>query len=191
MQHRTLLAASLLALAGLTSAHAVTVAVPPGGGWQEFVVDDPQYSIPGSDFAWHDPDGNGDIAFTFTIAAGQFGTLTVVDGGFSGDRFHVVSNSVALADTSAAVNSYPVATYAFDDALADANFSRGLYIFHAGSYTVTGSLAASALDDTLAALNSTSGALKLEVTAVPEAPTLAMLMAGLGVVGLLARRRAR
>jgi hypothetical protein len=191
MQHRTLIAAGLLAVAGLTSAHAVTVAVSPGGGWQEFVVDDPQFSIAGSDLAWHDPEGNGDIFFTFTIAAGQIGTLTVVDAGFAGDRFHVVSNGVALADTAAAVNSYPIATAVLDDALADTNFSRGIYAFSAGSYTITGSLAVSALDDASAALNSTNGALELEVAAVPEAPTLSLLMAGLGVVGLLARRRAR
>jgi hypothetical protein len=40
------------------------------------------------------------------------------------------------------------------------------------------------------AFNSTIGGVNFTVTAVPEASTLAMLMAGLGLVGLLARRRA-
>jgi hypothetical protein len=191
MHHRQVLAAALLSLAALGSAHAVNVPVLPGSGWQEFVVDDPQYSIAGTDFAWHDLAGNGDVSFTFSVPVGQFGKLFVVDAIFGGDVFSVKSNGTQLANTSAAVNTYPNDAVAdYDAAYADARFSKNLYGFSAGTYTITGSLFSSALDDVGQPLNSTLGALKLEIAPVPEASTLAMLLAGLGAVGMLTRRRA-
>lgn len=190
MQHLRLLAAGLLSLAALGSAQALTVPVLPGSGWQEFVVDDPAFSIAGTDFAWHDPNGTGDIFFTFTVPAGQIGSLVVVDAGFAGDVFSVRANNAALSNTGAAVNSYPTPVFDYGLALTDARFSRNAYTFGAGNYTVTGALATSALDDLGAPLNSTVGALRLTVAPVPESSTLAMLLAGLGVLGLLARRRA-
>lgn len=190
MQHRHHLAAALLSLAALSSAHAVDVTVLPGSGWQPFVVDDPQYSIPGTDFAWHDTTGGGDIAFKFTVAAGWTGTLLVTDAGYAGDVFSVKSNGAALAATTGGTDSFPDGVFDYDAASADPLFSKRSYVFAAGSYTITGALLRSAKDDTGADLNSTVGALKLEVAPVPEASTLAMLLAGLGAIGLLARRRA-
>jgi hypothetical protein len=161
-----------------------------GSGWHDFTVVDPSYSLGNTDLSWLDFNDFSNISFSFTVAPGFYGTVTVVDAGFSGDVFSVMSNGVALADTSAAVNSYPTSELDYDAALTNSNFSRGVYGFDAGSYTITGALLTSALNDSAGAINATVGALKLEVAAVPEASTLTMLMAGLGVVGLLARRRA-
>jgi hypothetical protein len=120
--------------------------------------------------------------------------LTVVDAGFSGDQFSVFSNGVTLSETSRAVNSYPTSIgLDFDGALANASYSRGVYSLAAGSYVVGGSLLSSASDDTGAPLNSTVGGLKVEVTSVSVVPLPAaalLLLPGLGVMGLTARRRA-
>jgi hypothetical protein len=198
MHHRHLLAAGLLSLAALSSAQATNVTVLAGSGWKEFTVVDPAYSLGNTDFSWLDFNDYSNISFSFTVAAGQIGLFTVVDAGFAGDRFTinmtgVDANGVAFSatgTTGAAVNTYPDGVFDYDAALADARFSKGQISFNPGTYTITGSLAFSALDDTGAPLNSTLGAVRLDIAAVPEASTLAMLMAGLGVVGLLARRRA-
>jgi hypothetical protein len=194
MPIRHLLASSLIALAGVTTASATSVTVLPDGAWNEFFVADPAFNLGNPDLSWIDITDYSNASFTFTVDPGKIGTLTVVDGGFSGDTFHVYSGGLSMGDTSVAVNSAPSGTNLGNDyaaALANSDFSRGIYSFGAGTYTITGSLAASALDDAGAPLNSTLGALKLEVAAVPEASTLAMLMAGLGVVGLVACRRSK
>jgi hypothetical protein len=76
---------------------------------------------------------------------------------------------------------------AFDAALADPNYSRGVYSFSAGTYTITGDLARSALFGGFA-LNATPGGLKLEIAPVPELSTGAMLLAGIAALGLAGRR---
>jgi hypothetical protein len=190
MKHRHLLAAGLLSLAAMGSAHATDVTLMPNGVWNEFFVIDPAYNLGNTDLSWVDITDYSKISFSFTVAAGFHATVTVVDGAFSGDVFTVASNGAALGNTSLAVNSYPDLTLDYDVALANSNFSRGVYGFGAGSYTVTGALLTSALDGEGLPLNATVGALKLEIAPVPEGSTLAMLLAGLGVVGRLARRRA-
>lgn len=188
MKHRHLIAAAALALAG--TAQATTVTVVPNGTWFAFDVSDVGSNA--GDLNWYDISDGSALSFSITIAAGQIGTLTVVDAGFSGDRFSVTSNGLALANTGAALNSYPNSIgLDFDGALADPKFSRGVYGLSAGTYIVTGALASSALDDTGAALNATVGGLKVTVAPVPEASTLAMLLAGLGLVGARIRRSAR
>jgi len=101
----------------------------------------------------------------------------------------VSSNGTPLQRTSAAAPSQPISTLDYDAALADANFSRGVYGFGPGAYTLTGALFSSALDGDGLPLNATVGALKLEIAPVPEVSTLGLLLAGLGVVGGLYRRR--
>jgi hypothetical protein len=163
MEHRHLLTAGLLALAAVGSAHAADVTLTPNGVWYEFFVIDPAFNLGNTDLSWVDINDYSKISFGFTGAAGFHATVTVVDGAFSGD---------------------------YDAALSNADFSRGVYGFGAGSYTVAGALFTSALDGDGAALNATVGALKLEIAPVPEGSTLAVLLAGLGVFGRLARRRA-
>ena len=189
MSYKHLIAAALMAVAGMSSSQATTTSLTQASGWQLFDVVDPSLGLGNTDLSWIDIDNGSTKSFSFTIAAGQIGVLTVVDAAFSGDVFSVKVNGLGLDNTSAAVNGYPTSVGDFDAALADSNFSRGVYSFAAGSYMVTGALYISALDDAGAPLNSTVGALKLEVAAVPESSTLAMLLAGLCSVGLMVRRR--
>ena len=65
----------------------------------------------------------------------------MVDGGFAGDRFQVSDNGSALGFTSAAVNTYPTSAGTnFDAALGNGNYSRGVYLLHAGAHDITGLL---------------------------------------------------
>ena len=184
------LAATLFTLAALTSAQATSVTLAPTGAWAEFFVVDPVFNLGNTDLAWVDLNDYSNISFNFTVAPGFHATVTVVDAGFSGDVFAVASNGVALLNTSVAPQSFPDSTLDQDAAQANPDFSRGVYGFGAGTYTITGALFSSALDGDNLPLNATVGALKLEVSPVPEASTLGLLLAGLGFIGALARRRA-
>lgn len=182
---RTSLIATALALAALAPAHAASL--PADGTWAGFIVDGnlPPYSL-----NWVD-DNSGPLSFEFTVAAGYVATLTVVDAGFSGDRFAVYDGATLLGQTGAAVNgdvSGPT-VLSFDDALADSAFSRDVFTLGAGSHAITGWLSASTTD-AIGPLNATLGGVRLTVSPVPEPATVATLLLGLGL-GLLAAARRR
>jgi PEP-CTERM motif len=181
--HRPLLAACLLAL----SAPSFAVPLVADGQWNIFDVD--ELSAASGDLGWIDIfNGGAPLSFEFDIAAGYFGTLTVVDGGFAGDRFTVKDGDTTLGMTSTSVSNTDVNIgLDFDAALADTAYSRASFTLAAGSHSIKGWLSQSALFDG-APLNATVGALRLEVSAVPEPSALAMLLAGVGVLGFVARR---
>jgi hypothetical protein len=189
MTLRPLLTA-VVASACACAAQATTTTLAADASWYLFDVT-PDLAAD-SGLGWIDITDGSALSFSFDVAAGTKAVLTVVDGGFSGDVFSVRSNGAALANTSTASNSYPNSIgLDFDAALAQPNFSRGSYVFGAGSYSVSGALATSALDDLGAPINATVGAVQLQVSAVPEASTLSSLLAGLGLIGFLLRRRAQ
>ena len=189
MKLRPLLAA-LVAGACVCAAQATTADLTADASWHLFDVT-PDLAADGG-LGWIDIGDGSALSFSFSVAAGTQAVLTVVDGGFSGDVFSVRSNGAALAYTSAAANSYPDSIgLDFDAALAQPRYSRGSYVFGVGSYSVSGALAGSALDDLGAPINATVGAVQLQVSAVPEASTLSSLLAGLGLIGFLLRRRAQ
>lgn len=182
-------AVGALALVGaLTSAQAATLAAD--GSWTEFHVDSAQE--PSGSVDWlASYDDNSLAHYTFTITVGNVGTLTVLDTGFSGDRFIVKNNGSALGqETSLGVDLgvAGVAIVDFDAALADLNYSRGIYTLQAGSYDISGHLSKSVLQDG-SPMNSTTGGLQLTVSAVPEPTTLATLLAGLSLLTFALRRR--
>ena len=168
----------------------VSVALAPGSGWSPFAVS--QISV-GNPLSWINDDGSA-LSFNFTIAAGNVGTLTVVDGGYAGDTFSVFSGATSLSDTSnVAINSPDFSVpgvSSFDLALADTSFSRGIYTFGAGSYSINGLLNQSTLIGP-DRLDATEGAVRLDVSPVPEPSQIAFLLAGLGVMGFVLRRRAK
>jgi hypothetical protein len=191
MHTKHLIAAALLACGAITSAHATLVNVTTNGSWNQFDLT-PDLALDGG-LGWIDINDGSALSFQFTVDAGNEALLTVVDTGASGDRFSVSINGVAQSATSSAVNSFPstIGQADFDIALGNADYSRGFYVLGAGSYTVTGSLFASAMDG-LTELNSTSGGLKVEVTSVSAVPLPAaawLMLSGLGALGLRLRRR--
>jgi hypothetical protein len=183
---KTLLAAAL-ALAAALPAQADTP-LPANGSWAGFNVD---ANLPPYAFNWTDDNGAA-LSFSVTIAAGQVGTLTVVDAGFSGDRFNVFDGATLLGSTGAAVNgdtAGPI-TFDYDAALANSDFSRGTFTLGAGTHVITGVMFESTTD-AFGPLNATIGGAKLTVSAVPEPATGATLLIGLGLlVGALRRRAA-
>lgn len=189
--NKQLMAVALAAAAVIAApAQATTVALAGDGSWNDFNVD----SFIAADFGngWIDNTDGSALNFTFTIAAGRVGTLTVVDAEYAGDTFSVTNFGSALGATS----SVPVGTYDpsadpvsdFDKALADTSFSRGVFQLQAGSYSIGGSLLQSLQLDGFD-LDATTGAVRLTTSAIPEPSSTALMFGGLAAVALLARRR--
>ncbi len=191
---RPLLASLALAvLAAHEPAGATDIALTGNGNWATFAVD--SFLASDSGLGWIDDGGNA-LRFTFVIASGLTGTLTVLDTGFAGDMFSIFNGALAIGSTSVVpLRQYDPSAFATEDpavALANASFSRGVFTLGAGTYRIGGTLTQSLLLGT-DPLDSTSGALRLDIASVapvPEPSSLALLLAGLGAVGTIARRRA-
>lgn len=187
--NKQLMAAALAAAAMIApAANATNVALAGDGSWNEFDVDAMLSS--GGGTAWIDEVYAGDdsvLSFTFTIAAGDVGKLTVVDTGFAGDTFTVTNGAAVLGTTSAVAAGTSVGTLVFDanDALANPAYSNGVFTLGAGTYSISGTLLQSVDGD----LDATSGAVRLSVSAIPEPANAALMLAGLAGVAALARRR--
>ncbi len=184
---KTLLCGALALAAALAApAHAGSVELAANGHWNEFTVDSFLSQSFGTE--WIAFADGSPLTFNFTIGAGHTGTLTVLDAGFAGDTFTVTNFGTTLGTTgSVAQGTIAGDAKGFDDAWADASFSRGVFTLGAGTYSISGALLQSVLDDSGFELDSTNGAVSLSV--VPESSSLAMLLAGAGLVGLIARRR--
>lgn len=196
---KTALLALVLAASSL-AAQATSVNLAANDQWQAFGVD--SFSSLSSGNEWIDNvDSNATgfgspLSFTFTIAAGFVGQLTVVDAAMAGDTFKVFGNGQLLGMTSSVpqqvYGSAPDVGYDYDAALQNNAFSRGVFTLGAGSYSVTGELAQSLMIDDgmggLSPLNATAGAVKLSVSAVPEPSSLALVLAALGITWLVSRR---
>jgi hypothetical protein len=173
--------ALLLGLAMDASAQSITI----DGLWHQFDVDSLVATSGG--LKWIDLDSNA-LGFDFTLSAPAI--LTVVDGGFSGDRYQIYDFGALLGETSTTINSYPSsAGINFDSALADTNFSRGNFFLAAGQHQITGLLSLSALDDNQNALNASVGGISL--TSVPLPATVWLYSSGCAVMALLSRRRSK
>lgn len=134
------------------------------------------------DYAFNSPNP---LDFTLTLTQASY--LNVTDAGLAGDSFQVVvrdalNNVVVNAATSAPGSDTTTDVGVdFNQALANSNFSHGKWLLGPGSYTVSGTVLTSAFG---------AGVAGLSVTAVPEPTTWAAMVAGLFVVGAVARRRA-
>ena len=190
--------AALAAPAHATDIPLATAGAQAGyGAWQTFNVseiDSRSFGLEWIDAAnTNDPGFGSPLAFTFTIDAGAIGTFTVVDAGFAGDTFAITNFGSAFGATSAVPSTvYASSTLSvgdFDAALADLSFSRGVFTLGAGSYRISGRLDQSVRFDDGTPLNATFGGVRLTVSAVPEPASIAMLLAGFGLIGLLNRRR--
>ena len=197
------LAACALIAAFAAPAYATDIALATNaaqvgyGAWQEFNVSDTDaldHGVGWIDFANSNSTSFGSpLSFTFTIAAGEVGSFTVVDGSFAGDTFKLTNFGSDIGATSAVAptvySSAPDTGNNFDAALTNPAFSSTVLTFGAGSYSISGRLDQSVTMDGVSPLNATLGAVRLTVAPIPEPSTYALLLGGLGLVGLLARRR--
>ena len=189
--NKQLMAVALAAAAVIAApAQATTVALAADGNWSEFDVD----ATFGPTFSndWIDNQVGGSLVgdgsrldFTFTIAAGTVGTLTVVDGTLAGDTFTITNFGTAIGTTSSVAVDSGAFVGSFDEALADASFSRGVFTLGAGSYSISGAL----LQSVFTPDGTTNGGVRLSVSAIPEPSSTALLFGGLAAVALLVRRR--
>ncbi|OHX34826.1 hypothetical protein BJL95_12145 [Methylomonas sp. LWB] len=177
-----------VALAFALPAQAQTVDLAVDGSWSEFVVDDFSAESGIDPLSWIADDGSA-IAFEFTLSAPAL--LKVVDAGFSGDRFQVFDNGVALGYTSVGINNYvdgdTPTVIDFNAAWSQTDFSRGEFLLGAGSHNITGLLAVSALDADDQPFNATLGGVAL--TAVPLPGAAWLMLSGSGLLAAAARRR--
>jgi len=185
------LATALLATTLTTTARATTVNAATDGRWYQFDVDE----MLSGNVRWVDAivDDNGlyqgdysDLTFTFTL--NQTGTLTVVDAAIAGDEFQVkingrnYSTSLSLDPDSTSIGTN------FDAALGDSHRYSYLTLQLApGTYTVTGLLTASALDNSGEPYNATVGGLR--VSAVPVPASVWLFGSAIAAVFARARRR--
>lgn len=197
MSKKHLIVAGLLSAVLAAPAAATTVSLAADGQWVGFNVSDLDSRSQGLEWIDNenslDPNFGSQLFFEFTIASGFTGSLTIVDAGFAGDTFLVSNFGGLLGSTSfVPAASYDTALNAgldYSAALADtANFSSATFALGAGTYRISGLLAQSVQFDGLP-LNSTAGAVNLTMAPVPEAPALAMMVAGLALFAGLARRR--
>ena len=182
---------ALLISAGLPAANAAVLST--NGSWASFNVD---ANLSPFSFRWVD-DNSDPLSFTFNIAAGFNGKLTVVDAGFYGDRYNITDGGVLLGSTSLVANGPSSSTtpiqFDYDLALADGNFSRGIFMLGAGAHSISGLMTSSTFDAS-GPLNASFGGLRLEVSAVspvPEPSATASLLAGLCLMGFVTLRNQR
>ncbi len=188
--NKQLMAVAIAAAAALAApAHATTVALAADGSWSGFDVD----NTIAADFGngWIDNTDGSALNFTFTVGAGQVGTLTVVDTVFAGDTFTITNFGGALGTTSSvAIGTTDGAIeYDFAAALANPAYSHGVFSLQAGTYSISGALLQSVQYPAGGDVDATSGGVSLTVAAVPEPSGLALMLGGFAAVALLARRR--
>ncbi len=183
MSPRFAVLAVALAAALTGTAHADTITpISPDNTWYEFDVTDLAPTL-----GWVDLD-NSPLSFTFTNSSTV--ALTVVDGGFGGDRYQVFDNGASLGLTSPGTNTYDPSggSYVtdFDAALADSRYSSAIFYLAAGTHVIMGLLSESALADGEPLNNSVGG---LRLAPVPLPATALLLLSGGGLMSLFRRRR--
>jgi hypothetical protein len=169
------LVAALLATAALV-AQADTVTNVTDGNWNQFFFGD-NGSTWLDDYAFNDP---GKLSFSIDLIGPAI--LKVTDAGFTGDIFQIFDNGIALGFTSAGntANTADI-DVDFDAAFAGSDWSHGQWALGAGSHLITGIATTSAFG---------AGAGAIQIATVPEPSSFALVLCGLGLIGLMAHRRA-
>jgi len=109
-------------------------------------------------------DGGDDLITFVNLAAGTY------DFVFTLSSQYISGLAATIGGQSANVNSFGVASFAYLESTGDAPFTLSLSGLAGKNAAYSG---------------------ELSVTPVPEPQTYALLLAGLGVIGLLSRRRRR
>lgn len=186
----------LLALASFCLASIISTSVnateiyPVKNSWYSFDVD--ALISQSGDVEWIDAQedeslgyvGDGS-ALTFSFSLTRAAILNVVDAGLAGDVFTLLINGQHHTGSSVAANSGAYAGFDFDAAWAAAEFSKLSILLAPGSYSVTGFLNQSAVDEYGSPYLASVGGLQI----VDVAESNIFVLFGLGLALLILRRR--
>jgi hypothetical protein len=188
---RTVLVA--LALAATVAAPAMAYNYSVGSGWQMFTcwadvpAPDPAYGWGGTT-----PDGGVPYNEPFNFTLGSPGIFKITDVFESGDFFRIFNFGTAVAETPATPWAFGPITNDPDVAFNDPNLSHAACYLLPGAYSVQ-------FQDIFFAGGPTSvppgpdliADAFFRVDPIPEPASLLLLGLGIGVTGLMLRRRAR
>jgi PEP-CTERM motif len=166
MKKALLLASAVVALGAASTANAAVIVV--GGGW----------TTVGFGAAGSALNIGGDNVFTFTLPTP--GKLRITDAFLIGDIFRLTINGVVLGPTSAPGAGANVGGD-YDAAFASGYYSAGEYDLLAGNFTVTGTA-------TVSPFNGGDAGLRVDLAAIPEPGTWALMIMGFGLAGGALRR---
>lgn len=156
-------------LAGISSSALADTPITAGSGWQV----DGIYTAGKTVLS----------GWTFSLAAGDVGTFRVVDSFLVGDTWRLYKGTTLLATSTTGTRTTTGFTGDYEDSWLDASYSALAYTFSgAGNYSFD------VFGDGGGGLPAAVG-VSLSVAAVPEPETYALMLAGLGVLGFVARRR--
>ncbi len=151
-------------LASVSSAHAATIGIATDNAWHTS-----RFGATNS-FAADN--------FTFSIAAGNEGTLTVTDYQLKGDIFEVFNNGTSLGLTNSVAYNPSGSAPTPDDGFADPAYSKGIFTLSSGLYDIFIKASASPYGGGSVALRVSQSPVPVPVPAVVPGVLLAGLYFG-------------
>jgi hypothetical protein len=183
MLGKALLVGAATAALGAISAPAQAAVVAPGI-WYAFQFAATGSPLMGGGTPGTNPNGVTAPAAPWLVTLTKPGELLVVDVEESGDQFSLFDNGQPLGDTSTPVVGGANVGECISCALANDDFSRGIFFLHAGVNVITG------VD--LGVVNFGDGDFIINPTLpVPEPAAWGLMLIGLGGLGASLRLRRR
>ncbi|PUA29511.1 MAG: hypothetical protein B0W54_02705 [Cellvibrio sp. 79] len=192
MRNKFFLMVSLWLINMVSVGASATEIHPANGSWYLFDVDALVSQSGGvewidaqqDDALGYTGDGSA-LTFSFSLTNSAF--LNLVDAGLAGDVFTLLINGNSYTSSAVAAESNAFAGIDFDAAWAAPEFSKLSVLLAPGSYTITGFLNQSAIDEYGVPYMATAGGLQIVNVVEPGI----FVLFGMGLFLLFLRRKAR